>query len=58
MKNFKDWFSDRVTKTTTRTFVPIAARIRLDQPFYPLSDERFFKQPNCKRRGRQQYYHD
>ena len=41
LKNFKDWFSDRVTKTTTRTFVPIAARIKLDQPFYPLSDERF-----------------
>ncbi|MCC5896120.1 MAG: ribosomal protein S18-alanine N-acetyltransferase [Alkalibacterium sp.] len=41
MKNFKEWFSDRVTKTTTKTFVPLSVRIRLDQPFYPLSDEWF-----------------
>ncbi len=41
MKNFKEWFSDRVTKTTTKTFIPLSVRIKLDQPFYPLSDERF-----------------
>ncbi|EXJ23590.1 Ribosomal-protein-S18p-alanine acetyltransferase [Alkalibacterium sp. AK22] len=41
MKNFKEWFSDRVAKTTTKTFVPLTSRIRLEQSIFPLSDEQF-----------------
>lgn len=41
MKNFKDWFSDKVTRTTTKSFVPLASRVKLEQPFYSLSDEWF-----------------
>ncbi|MCC5889439.1 MAG: ribosomal protein S18-alanine N-acetyltransferase [Alkalibacterium sp.] len=41
MKNFKDWFSDKVTRTTAKSFVPLAARVKLEQPFYSISDEWF-----------------
>lgn len=43
MKNFKEWISDRVAKSTTRSFLPLSARVKLHQPFYSLSDEHFLK---------------
>ena len=43
MKNIKDWFTDRVTKTTTKVWVPLHVRVHLSQPFYSLSDEWFLK---------------
>ncbi|OJF93038.1 ribosomal protein S18-alanine N-acetyltransferase [Alkalibacterium sp. 20] len=43
MKNFKDWISERVAKSSTRAFLPISTRVKLHQLFYALSDEQFLK---------------
>ncbi|MDN6294035.1 MAG: ribosomal protein S18-alanine N-acetyltransferase [Alkalibacterium gilvum] len=41
MKNFKSWLSKKLEYSKTRTFLPIANRIKLEKTFYSLSDERF-----------------
>ncbi|MDZ7834743.1 MAG: ribosomal protein S18-alanine N-acetyltransferase [Alkalibacterium sp.] len=43
MKNFKEWLSERVAKSSTKAFLPISSRVKLHQPFYALSDEQFLK---------------
>lgn len=43
MKNFKEWFTDKVSKQTTKVLVPLKMRMKLQQPFYALTDERFLK---------------
>ncbi|MER2063328.1 MAG: ribosomal protein S18-alanine N-acetyltransferase [Alkalibacterium sp.] len=43
MKNFKEWISERVAKSTAKSFLPLSARVKLHQPFFSLSDEYFLK---------------
>lgn len=43
MKNFKEWISERVAKSSTKSFLPISTRVKIQQPFYPLSDEQFLR---------------
>lgn len=43
MKNFKEWFSERVAKSTTRALIPLSARVKVHQSFYSLSDEWFLR---------------
>ncbi|WP_423190062.1 ribosomal protein S18-alanine N-acetyltransferase [Alkalibacterium sp. f15] len=43
MKNFKEWISERVAKSSNKSFSPISKRVKLHQPFYALSDEQFLK---------------
>ncbi|MFO8068966.1 MAG: ribosomal protein S18-alanine N-acetyltransferase [Alkalibacterium sp.] len=43
MKNFKEWISERVAKSSTKSFLPISTRAKLNQHFYALSDEQFLK---------------
>ncbi|WP_091530877.1 ribosomal protein S18-alanine N-acetyltransferase [Alkalibacterium subtropicum] len=43
MKNFKEWISERVAKSMTKSFLPMSTRVKLHQPFYGLSDEQFLK---------------
>lgn len=43
MKNFKEWISERVAKSSTKSFLPISARVKLHQPFYAVSEETFLK---------------
>lgn len=43
MKNFKEWFTDKVSKQTTKVLIPLKTRVKLQQPFYGLSEEWFLK---------------
>lgn len=43
LKNFKEWISERVAKSSTRSFLPISTRVKLHQPFYAVSEEDFLK---------------
>lgn len=43
LKNFKEWISERVVKSSTKSFLPLSTRIKLAQPYYVLSDETFLK---------------
>lgn len=43
LKNFKEWITEKVAKSSTRSFLPISARVKLRQPFFAVSEEKFLQ---------------
>ncbi|GEK90550.1 ribosomal protein S18-alanine N-acetyltransferase [Alkalibacterium kapii] len=43
MKNFKQWFTEKLTYSKRKTLIPVSSGIKLRQNFYTLSDKRFLK---------------